>query len=274
MRKIILILIITSLFLCSCELYESYQPRDQPVTDFIPDNENTLTIMNWNIQTFGKAKWNKSDVREKILEIVPKADITFIQEIRDASGETFMDLCNRLNQTHKCNISSRAGRTSSKEQYGIVYKKDIEITGFIDYNPNPLDRWERPPIEVTFMADGYEFRAVNIHIKPEDVPNELRHLEGLYYLSSWSGNRIWLGDFNADGAYYDAENNKYLLTEIWIIKNTDDTTVAQSSNAYDRIILNHDMNEEYLRYGIYKDITSEVSDHYPVWVEITETEKP
>jgi len=267
---IILIVVIGYYFLFQTESSQEsgQEPTSQAITSFISDSPETLTIMNWNIQTFGKAKWNKTDVRNRILSIVPMADITFIQEIRDISGETFIDLCNQLNQTHKCNISSRAGRTSSKEQYGIVYKKDIEIIDLIDFNPNPLDNWERPPIEVTFSKDGYEFRAVNIHIKPDDVANELKQLEGIYYLSSWNGNRIWLGDFNADGTYYDDENNVYLLTEVWVIQNTDDTTVAESSNAYDRIILNHDMNKEVIRYGIYTNITKDVSDHYPVWVEV------
>ena len=54
----------------------------------------------------------------------------------------------------------------------------------------------------------------------------------------------------------------------YLIKDNDDTTVASSSNAYDRIILNDDSFNEYLDHGIDKSITSEESDHYLVWVEI------
>jgi deoxyribonuclease-1-like protein len=240
----------------------------QAITSFIPDDNNTLTIMNWNIQVFGVAKWNKTGVKEKILEIIPKADIIFIQEIRDKSGEAFKELCSQLNESFKCNISSRAGRSSSKEQYGIIYKEDINITSFIDYNPDSMDRWERPPIEVSFLINNYEFRATNIHIKPENATIELKELEMNYYLSSWAGNRVWLGDFNADCSYYDENNKTVFLNEYWVIQDYDDTTATNSNCAYDRIIINKDTQQEYLRYGIYKNITTEISDHYPVWIEI------
>jgi len=263
LKKTILFLLISALFLCSCTI-----EQDTAITTYIPDSEDTITIMNWNIQVFGKAKWAKPDVREKILDIVPKADIVFIQEIRDISGDVFRDLCSQINKTHKCNISSRAGRSSSKEQYGIIYKNEIELIGIYDYNPDEKDRWERPPVMVNFRVNDYEFRAVNIHVKPDDVANELNHLEFEYLVSSLAINRIWLGDFNADCSYYDEENKTVFKEEFWVIKDTDDTTVSKSSRAYDRIILNSDMKEEYIRYGIYTNITKEVSDHYPVWVEM------
>lgn len=242
--------------------------RTSAIIDFIPDNNETLTIMNWNIQIFGISKFNKTEIREKIIDIISKADMVFIQEIRDKSGEAFKELCEQLNNSFKCNISSRAGRSSSKEQYGIIYKKDINITSFIDYNPDKMDRWERPPVEVGFIIGDYELRATNIHTKPENVTIELKNLEMLYYLSSWLGNRIWLGDFNADCGYYDENNKTVFLNEYWVIEDNDDTTATYSSCAYDRIIINNDMQQEYLRYGVYKNITTEISDHYPVWVEI------
>ncbi len=180
----------------------------------------------------------------------------------------FNDLCNYLNHTHKCDITSRAGRTSSKEQYGVIYKKDIEVLGLTDFNPDTLDRWERPPVVVSFKVDDYEFLATNIHIRPDDVVEELEDLEMLYMVSSVSTNRIWLGDFNADCSYYDENNKTVFKNKFWVIRDYDDTAVSGRDCAYDRIILNSNMEQEYIRYGIYKNITSEVSDHYPVWVEI------
>ena len=250
------------------EINREKPQEEKPITTYIPDSDETLTIMSWNIQTFGMAKWDKPEAKKRIIEIVPMADITFIQEIRDISGEVFKDLCREINRTHKCNVSSRAGRSNSKEQYGIVYKKDLNMTGFIDYNPHTLDWWERPPIEVTFLIDDYEFRATNIHIKPDDAVAEMEHLHMQLLMSSWAGNRMWLGDLNADCAYYDVENKTGFKTMFWVVKDTDDTTVSTTDCAYDRIILNTFMKDEYIRYGIYKNITKEVSDHYPIWVEI------
>ncbi|MBW2991444.1 hypothetical protein KY348_07125 [Candidatus Woesearchaeota archaeon] len=265
---IIILLIVAIGYYLLLKQESKKEPQSQAITSYISDSNETLTIMNWNIQTFGKSKWNKTEVRSRILSIVPMADITFIQEIRDKSGDTFRSLCAELNKTHKCNISSRAGRSSSKEQYGIIYKKNIEILAIHDFNPDEKDRWERPPVMVSFKADDYEFIATNIHIKPDDVKNELQHLEIIYKTMSSITNRVWLGDFNADCSYYDAENKDVFLTEYWVIKDIDDTTVAYSDCAYDRIIINEDMKEEYLKYGIYTNITKEVSDHYPVWVEL------
>ena len=262
MKKIILIIITAAFLFCSC------QTPNQPITTFIPDSNDTLTIMNWNIQTFGKSKWSKPEIKERILDIIPRADIIFIQEIRDKSQDVFRDLCTQLNETHKCNISSRAGRSSSKEQYGIIYKKYIGVLSLTDFNPDKLDRWERPPVVISFKVNNYEFIATNIHIKPDDVINELKNLEILYKMSSALANRVWLGDFNADCSYYDEDNKDVFLTEYWIIKDNDDTTVAKSNCAYDRIIINEDMKEEFIRYGIYKNITKNISDHYPVWVEL------
>jgi endonuclease/exonuclease/phosphatase family metal-dependent hydrolase len=269
----IIIVVISYYLLIKQELAkQKINQPSQAITSFIPDSNDTITIMSWNIQIFGIAKWNKTNIKEKMLDVISRADIIFIQEIRDKSGEAFRELCNQLNESFKCNISSRAGRSSSKEQYGIIYKKDINLTSITDYNPDGMDRWERPPIEVTFLFGNYEFRATNIHTKPENATIELKNLEMLYYTSSWAGNRVWLGDLNADCGYYDENNKTVFLNECWVIKDNDDTTATNSSCAYDRIIINKDMQEEYIRYGIYKNITIEISDHYPVWVEIKNQE--
>jgi len=268
MRKAILIIIITSLLLCSCQiLIPLVKEQDQSITTFIPDNNDTLTIMNWNIQTFGRSKWNKTGIRERILDIVPRADIVFIQEIRDKSEDVFRDLCSQLNKTHNCNISSRAGRSRSKEQYGIVYKKDIDMISFTDFNPDEQDRWERPPIRIIFNSSRYILITYNIHTKPEDTSIEIRRLENI---TSKQGNVIILGDLNADCYYYNPELEDDFIEWDWVIKDTDDTTTSESECAYDRIIINNDMKEDYVRYGIYKNITRDVSDHYPVWVEVRE----
>jgi len=56
--------------------------------------------------------------------------------------------------------------------------------------------------------------------------------------------------------------------ENYLIDDNEDTTVSSTDCAYDRIIMNDDSYEEYVDYGIYKEITSEQSDHYLVWVEL------
>lgn len=256
----------TGMAVYSKEVVNDFQ-KEENLPEIPPECKNCISIANWNIQTFGAAKWESSG--ERILEILPNYDIIFIQEIRDKSGESFDSLCNDL-QGYKCAISSRAGRTSSKEQYGIVYRRDIEIENIIDYNLDPRanELWERPPVRVDFKVNNYDFSAYNIHTKPDDAGREMEYLESLVSREENNDDVIILGDLNADGFYYDEDSISIFKDYKWIIDNSMDTTVAKSDNTYDRIILNKDMNREYKSKGAYKDITEDISDHYPVWVQI------
>jgi len=228
-------------------------------------NSDTVKIANWNLQIFGQSKLNNMKLMQTYSEVVQDYDIIFVQEIRDASQTAFPRLCSML-VNYSCMQSSRAGRTSSQEQYGIIYKKGINITSFRDYNPDAQDRWERPPIRTVFDINDYQLIVYNIHIKPEDAQQELNYLENLIVDS---GNVLVLGDLNADCSYYNNEKQTEFDNWNWIIKDDEDTTSSNSNCAYDRIILNDGSYKEYVSDGIYtKEITPEISDHYLVWVEM------
>ena len=78
-----------------------------------------------------------------------------------------------------------------------------------------------------------------------------------------------LGDLNADCYYFDADAANIFSSWHWIIKNSDDTTTGPSNCAYDRMILNPDMDNEFVDYGIYtENIGEKTSDHYPVWIRV------
>ena len=90
-----------------------------------PDqNQETLRIANWNLQIFGKEKASNNELLNFYADKISRNDIIFIQEIRDISGTAFPKLCSALIE-YSCINSSRAGRSSSKEQVGIIYKKGI-----------------------------------------------------------------------------------------------------------------------------------------------------
>jgi len=225
----------------------------------------TIKIANWNLEIFGQAKVNNFGLMDFYVDKIKNYDIIFIQEIRDNSGTSFSKLCSML-QNYSCNISSRAGRTLNKEQYGIIYKDSVNLISLKDYNPDGKDRWERPPIEVMFNTKGYSLKIYNIHTKPEDVKKELEYLQSII---SNKGNVIIFGDLNADCSYYSNEKENEFDSWNWIIKDNDDTTSAKTNCVYDRIILNSDADEEFKDYGIEtKGITADVSDHYLVWVEL------
>ena len=214
------------------------------------ENISTFTIANWNLQIFGQSKSNKENIMNFYTEEIQKYDIVFIQEIRDKAETAFPKLCETLPE-YNCMTSSRAGRSSSKEQYGIIYKKGIEVKDFVDYNLENTDNWERAPIAVTFDINGYEFTAYNIHTKPDDVKNELSELEKLIDINN--GNIMILGDLNADCSYYNEIKNPEFDNWNWKIQDNEDTTVSQTDCAYDRIILNDDLNKEYIQDEIYSN---------------------
>ncbi len=226
---------------------------------------NEVSVANWNLQVFGKKKSSNESLLDFYVDIIDEYDIIFIQEIRDASRTAFPKLCDKLPE-YNCNISSRAGRTSSKEQIGIIFKKGIELVEMNDFNPDDelKDRWERPPVQVEFKIENYTLNIYNIHIKPDDVKNELAYLEEIV---EDNGNTLLLGDFNADCRYYSNEKEKEFDSWNWIITDDEDTTVSATDCAYDRIIINQDLTNEFINYGIYKEgIIKEISDHYLVWV--------
>jgi len=99
---------------------------------------------------------------------------------------------------------------------------------------------------------------------------------------------ICLGDFNADGSYFDEGTGDGLAgfaNYLTAIPNSADTTVATSSNTYDRIQLTSSFSTDYttawdvIRFAEDYDVSIcegttlttgtefALSDHYPVWAE-------
>lgn len=244
--------------------------------DYVPVIQtDSVKIANWNMQIFGESKANDAKLMNSYIDKIKNYDIIFLQEIKDDSGTAYQSLCNSLID-YNCVISSRAGTTSSKEQYLVVYKKNIAIEQFIDYNLlNYTTEFERPPIEVVFLINytkytnstnmvvyNYSITVWNIHTKPENVKTELTNLQNLV---SYTPYTMILGDLNADCTYYNPENESLFRGWNWVIKDGADTTVSSTNCAYDRIFV---ANELFLRmnsWGIDTSVTKEQSDHYIIW---------
>ena len=227
---------------------------------------DTIRIANWNLDVFGPTKSSNINLMKTYAGKIENYDIVFVQEIRDISNASFPELCLML-ANYSCLSSSRAGRSSSKEQYGIIYRDGINVTSFRDFNPDSLNRWERPPIEVSFDVNGYRLNIYNIHTKPDDTQKELGYLEDV--IGNY-GNVIVLGDLNADCSYYNNRKETEFDSWHWAVKDYDDTTSSTSTKcAYDRILLNNDAYHEFESYGVdKKGITEKVSDHDIVWVKM------
>lgn len=85
-------------------------------------------------------------------------------------------------------------------------------------------------------------------------------------------------DFNADESYFDEDSASLLKDGFhWVITNDMDT-MTKTDWTYDRIVFKDSTLNEYVAdsanvfyfdqvYGIGEDLTTSVSDHYPVWAE-------
>lgn len=224
-----------------------------------------FTIANWNLQIFGDSKASNATLMRIYSSVIKDYDIVFAQEIRDKDGSSFASLC-KLLLDYNCNISSKAGRTASKEQIGIIYRKGIALSSIRDFNPDSKDRWERPPIMAVFNIGNYSISVYNMHDDPGNVSAELSSFESVV---EDKGKVMLLGDFNADCSYYPMANRTQFKNWTWIIKQGEDTTVHNTVCTYDRILLNKNATGDYLEHGIRTDgINAAVSDHYLVWARM------
>jgi endonuclease/exonuclease/phosphatase family metal-dependent hydrolase len=253
-------------------------------------------IANWNMQVFGVKKAKDDGLMRDYAEIIRGYDIFFIQEIRDKSGRAFEKLSDMLTN-YNSRVSSRAGKTSSKEQIGLLWRKDknIFLRKLEDYNTfgNWSNEFERAPVRADFVfsnhyenSGSYTLSVFSCHTDPDHTRKEMNNLETIVdsyqSFSSNSGNTVLIGDLNADGNFYNPKKEKYFKKTgnnesnwHWLIgDNADTTSKTSTSNAYDRIIVNSNAFREVLSFGVYTNgITAKHSDHYVVYFEIMTRER-
>lgn len=279
MKKLIIVILSIFLFF-SCNEEE---PEPIYITDAITGNvQQTLDILSFNIQIFGRTKASKPEVMEVIVDIIDDYDLISIQEMRDISGDSARILYSMMPEYYEMWLSPREGRSNSKEQVIILYDtRELDFIESTNY-PDPQDVFERSPYTIYFRTDdrAFDFHFTSVHLAPGDVENELRALARVINDLQESGDKdiILVGDFNADGSYFDEDEIfDYFNDEEyeWVITNDMNTTVAQSDNTYDRIIINEELISAINSFGVvyFDDMVSgfdvdDVSDHYPIYVEI------
>jgi len=251
-----------------------------------------VKIAAFNIQIFGQTKSQKENVMAVLRDIVREFDIVLIQEIRDASEQTIPNFVEEINQMEGPDYgfirSERLGRTSSKEAYAYVYNTGtVHFIQDSDYVYNDVnDVFEREPYIAGFKAGNFDFVLVGIHTKPNDAYNEIGNLtlvvSSIQTANPNENDIIVMGDFNADGSYFDEDDtsNLFKASEYnWLITNDVDTMV-KTDYTYDRIVvLDTTLNHEYDSgtaqvfyfdqvYGLNNQtFVSEISDHYPVFAQ-------
>jgi deoxyribonuclease-1-like protein len=246
--------------------------------------DGTIKIAAFNVQVFGQSKRSKPQVMDILTRTAREFDVMLVQEIRDASETTaqyYLDAINDMPGPDYSFVSSpRLGRTSSKEAYAYYYNAST-VKHISDYVWNDVgDVFEREPYIASFRSGNFDFVLVGIHVKPDEAEAEIGALAQVY-ASILAGNPdeqdiIIIGDFNADGAYFDEDGASALKAEgfSWTITNDMDTMI-KTDWTYDRIVITYATILEYDRAEVFRfdsvfgivdqELIQDVSDHFPVY---------
>lgn len=235
-----------------------------------------LRVGSWNIQNFGNAKAGRPAVMATIGGIAARYDVLSVQELSQVptapgscsvdgtTGAAACSLLAALNtaaapRTFALAASPRACSVDSctadsyNEQYMAVWDTaKIELVASAVY-PDPDGEYERDPwaVHLRELASGIEFALLAIHTPPSAAEAEVLTMGAVldWAAASLSDNVLLVGDYNADGSYVDEDTVwPALFGETYgdstlgdaflqVVDNSVDTTVAASSNTYDRVII-------------------------------------
>uniref|UniRef100_A0A8W8N2A0 Endonuclease/exonuclease/phosphatase domain-containing protein n=1 Tax=Magallana gigas TaxID=29159 RepID=A0A8W8N2A0_MAGGI len=262
--------------------------RDQP----------PIRIGAFNIQIFGKNKFNDPGVVPELVKILSRYDIVLVQEIRDSS-ETYIhklvDVVNnstRQDEPFSLVVSQRLGRSTSKEQYAYLYRqKYVNVVAQYQYE-DTQDIFERPPYSVKFHSDVlemHEFGIIGLHTKPDAAFTEIDALNVVYdevEKRFGTPNILIAGDLNADCSYLSRTKMSALSIRQdsdyrWLINDSQDTTVGSTDCAYDRFIVKRNSSwlDNILPNSVHvflyddelqltEDLAGSISDHYPIELQL------
>ncbi|WFN35573.1 lamin tail domain-containing protein [Methanogenium sp. S4BF] len=268
------------------------------ILQFVPSvtagpEEDGLVVGAFNVQVFGTTKAAREDVMDVLGQTIRSYDLIAIQEIRDSSGTALPALLEEVNcdgSRYAYVASDRLGRTVSKEQYAYFYNTDtVRLQGAPQTYPEPegTDPFHREPFIVWFEGTQDPVSAVCavIHTDPDEATEEIAALtdvvDWIYAAYPSEPDVIVMGDFNADGTYFDEESDTPLRASgyHWLTGNDMDTTTGDTVRTYDRMVITESLTDEYTgtagvfrydeRFGVAPPLLTAVSDHYPVYAVFT-----
>ncbi|MCA9101346.1 MAG: endonuclease/exonuclease/phosphatase family protein [Planctomycetales bacterium] len=255
---------------------------------------DTISIATFNIQVFGTSKLAKPDVMRTLVETVRRFDIVAIQEVRSSDPTVvpqFVDMINADGSTYSYVIGPRLGRTSSKEQYAIIYDASrIEQDPSCLYTlSDPSDLLHREPMAARFRTrtppgtTPFSFTLVDIHTDPDETDQELDALDDVFVAVQNDGSGeddvILLGDLNVDeyhlGQLGELPGIAHVVAGV--------PTNTRGTKTYDNIVYDRRATTEYTgqwgvldlkrEFGLSEDAALQVSDHQPVWAIFTAVEQ-
>lgn len=262
-----------------------------------------ILIATWNIQNFGYSKANDPIKMENIANILKNYDVIAVQEISNVNEQSDSGCprnenacpgnsnCNLirnaleryLNQANGMKYNFVFSPQVNDERYLYIYKPEKVKLINAELVKDPNDSLPvcdtgntgimvRQPFKAKFKAGNFDFILLTAHTRPSTNVQELDGLELFYKQVKNEGEPdiIVLGDLNADCGYLkNSDNIKFRNNNFrWVVPDDADTTVGNTNCAYDRIIFQSSTDEDYTgNWGINKNVSKDLSDHYLVWAE-------
>jgi endonuclease/exonuclease/phosphatase family metal-dependent hydrolase len=233
---------------------------------------NTITIASWNIENFGQAKTTDPARMQRIAQIMRNFDVIVVQEVSNVHEDDcpsdkchlMLDTMNKYLHGYLIEVSEQVG----DERYMIAFNENV----MPDIETVIMTEMARNPYIFRIRINQTEFNLMTAHTSPSKNAAELAELENAFskVISMNLSNPVLLGDLNADCDYLtDGTPISLRAAEYyWIIPNDVDTTVGMTHCAYDRIIVNAESKARFTgNWGVYTNVTDDLSDHYPVWAE-------
>lgn len=260
----------------------------EPVGKLERDPEH-LIIGSFNIQVFGEKKLANPQVMDVLTKIVRQFDVLAVQEVRAKNSEVMSQFLSQINSQgakYDFVIGPRLGRTTSKEQYAVIYDTErVAIDSNTVFTVNdPYDRLHREPLVTRFLARGrpdanFSFSLINIHTDPDETKAELDTLDDVFRAvqsdTSGEDDVILLGDLNVDDRHLGELGQLPGIT--WVISGT--PTNTRGDKTYDNILFDRRTTTEYTgksgvcqfdqQFGLTRDEALLVSDHCPIWAQFS-----
>ncbi|KAM9444299.1 deoxyribonuclease 1 like 4, tandem duplicate 2 [Clarias gariepinus] len=262
-----------------------------------------MKIASFNVQRLGSSKLSDENVVPYLIKIVSRYSIIVILEVVDKKGKAMETFLQRLNSTgankkhpYRMEMSSSLGRSLYKEQFACLYRPDqvklIDTYQYEDNQEGDEDAFSREPFILRFSLSNMmvnDLVLIPVHTKPKDSQKEIDELYDVCMAvkKKWhTENIMFLGDFNADGAYVSKKKMKKIRIRTdedfhWLIGDDVDTTASLSNDyTYDRIVVYKDKLLKAVvknsakpfnfheAYKLSVETALDISDHYPVEVSL------
>lgn len=261
MKAINTLLSILLLTFISCS-----SPTDTKDNDKTPPTES-IKVATWNIQIFGQSKLKDTLAMSIITKVCKSFDIVAIQEIRSIDQNVIPTLLDSLGSDWSYVISTRLGRTSSKEQYAFIYNSKVKLIDTFQ-TLDPLDQIHREPFGATFEINKQQFTFLNIHTDPDEEETESYYLDTLLRMYN---NSILLGDLNRHPEDFD---NDYFFEDYNYSLSVNEYTNFVNTKCYDNFIFTKPIYYKGTVYSyqdtfnLTNELTEDISDHKPVYIII------